>query len=223
MTDINDPPLTQRTKGERLRRLERSAMSLFASRGYDGTSLRDVAADAGVPLSLIDRHFGSKLRFFQEIQMRIWRDLNREREILLGSVCVDGTVQPNLRDVIRAFAYPVISLAMSHADGRAAIRLIRENTAFMVHHRLRPGEDRAVINERWIRALLASRPALTRSQAVWALSLIINAVYSDQLLDGWLDSHLPGKANASAEEVTKLVVSFCAGGIDALLANHTTR
>lgn len=223
MTQINDPTVAQRTKGDRLCRLERSAMSLFASRGYDGTSLRDVAADAGVPLSLIDRHFGCKLRFFQEIQMRIWRDLNREREILLASVCADRSTQPDLHGVIRAFAYPVISLAMRHADGRAAIRLIRENTALMMHHRLRPGEDRAVINERWIRALLASRPALTRSQAVWALSFVVNAVYSDQLLDGWLDGHLPRKPDTSADDVTALVVSFCAGGIDALLPTTLNR
>ena len=155
--------------------------------------------------------------------MRIWRDLNRERETLLAPICAHTNTRPDLKAVIRAFARPVIALTMSHPDGRAAIRLIRENTAFMVHHRLRPGEDRAAINERWIGALIASRPALTRSQAVWALSLIINAVYSDQLLDGWLDGHLPRKAKATAEEITELVVAFCAGGIDALLNASSTQ
>ncbi|MDZ4058127.1 MAG: TetR family transcriptional regulator [Polynucleobacter sp.] len=223
MADMDASYDAQPKKGDRLRRLEQSAMSLFASRGYDGTSLRDIAADAGVPLSLIDRHFGSKTLFFQEIQMRIWRDLNREREALLAPVYADKTTRPDLKEVIRAFAHPVIALTMSHPDGRAAIRLIRENTAFMVHHSLRPGEDRAAINERWIGALLASRPALTRSQAVWSLSLIINAVYSDQLLDGWLDGHLPRKEDQASEQITELVVSFCAGGIEALLTATSTQ
>jgi AcrR family transcriptional regulator len=219
MADMDASRAAQTTKSDRLRRLEQSAMSLFASRGYDGTSLRDIAADAGVPLSLIDRHFGTKPIFFHEIQMRIWRSLNREREALLIPVWAAKNARPDLKGIVRAFAYPVISLATSHPDGRAAIRLIRENTAFMVHHSLRPGEDRAAINERWIGALMASRPSLSRSQAVWALSMIVNAVYSDQLLDGWLDGHLPRKPDASAEEITELVVTFCAGGIEALLSS----
>ena len=36
-----------------------SAIRLFAARGYDGASLRDIAADAGAKVGLIDHHFGN--------------------------------------------------------------------------------------------------------------------------------------------------------------------
>ena len=67
------------TKAESLLRLEQSALALFAAKGYDGTSLRDIAEHAGVPLSLIDRYFGHKSSLFQEIHTRIWRAINQER------------------------------------------------------------------------------------------------------------------------------------------------
>lgn len=37
-----------------------TAVTAFAQRGYDGTSLREIATSAGVSLSLLSHHFGSK-------------------------------------------------------------------------------------------------------------------------------------------------------------------
>ena len=44
-----------------------AARARFASLGYDGTSLRDVAADAGVDAALVSRYFGSKDDLFAEV------------------------------------------------------------------------------------------------------------------------------------------------------------
>ena len=41
-------------------RLVVTAMALFAERGYDGVTIRDIAADAKVSIGLIKHHFGSK-------------------------------------------------------------------------------------------------------------------------------------------------------------------
>jgi AcrR family transcriptional regulator len=41
-------------------RLIVTAMALFAERGYDGVTIRDIAADAKVSIGLIKHHFGSK-------------------------------------------------------------------------------------------------------------------------------------------------------------------
>lgn len=40
--------------------LLRAGMKLFAERGFSGTGLREIAADAGVSLGLVRTHFGSK-------------------------------------------------------------------------------------------------------------------------------------------------------------------
>ncbi|WP_030154696.1 TetR/AcrR family transcriptional regulator [Glycomyces sp. NRRL B-16210] len=43
-----------------------AARSRFAEHGFDGTSVRDIAADAGVDATLIFRYFGSKKDLFAE-------------------------------------------------------------------------------------------------------------------------------------------------------------
>ncbi|WP_214404985.1 TetR/AcrR family transcriptional regulator [Pseudonocardia lacus] len=43
-----------------------AARHRFAARGFDGVSVRDVAADAGVDPALIFRYFGSKQALFEE-------------------------------------------------------------------------------------------------------------------------------------------------------------
>ncbi|MES2032791.1 MAG: TetR family transcriptional regulator [Pseudomonadota bacterium] len=46
-----------------------SARKRFAREGYDGASLREIAADAGVDAALISRYFGSKDELFSEVVM----------------------------------------------------------------------------------------------------------------------------------------------------------
>ncbi|MCK2218026.1 TetR family transcriptional regulator [Actinomadura sp. ATCC 31491] len=48
-------------------RLLEAARLRFARDGYDATSVRDVAADAGVDATLIFRYFGSKKALFDEV------------------------------------------------------------------------------------------------------------------------------------------------------------
>lgn len=44
-----------------------AARKRFAREGYDGASLREIAADAGVDAALISRYFGSKDELFSEV------------------------------------------------------------------------------------------------------------------------------------------------------------
>lgn len=42
-----------------------SAEKLFAARGYDGTSVRDIAETAGINLAMVSYYFGSKEKLFE--------------------------------------------------------------------------------------------------------------------------------------------------------------
>jgi AcrR family transcriptional regulator len=85
-----------------------SAERLFAERGFDGVSVRDIVADSGANLAAVNYHFGSKSDLLLEIFAVRTRELNRERKQLLREAeARHGGVVP-LRDVLRALMAPPI-------------------------------------------------------------------------------------------------------------------
>jgi len=60
MSDIHLVHSTREATQGRRSRLLTSAARAFAASGFKGASLRDIAADADVSLTLVDHHFGSK-------------------------------------------------------------------------------------------------------------------------------------------------------------------
>jgi len=44
-----------------------SAIKLFSSKGFEGTSVREIAADAGVNVAMINYYFGSKEKLFESV------------------------------------------------------------------------------------------------------------------------------------------------------------
>src|SRR5512145_2326965 len=64
------PPAKQLTKGERTRAvLLDAAKRLFVSKGYHGTSMREIADEAGLALGGIYNHFGNKEDIFVGVLM----------------------------------------------------------------------------------------------------------------------------------------------------------
>lgn len=44
-----------------------SALKLFSTKGFEGTSVREIAADAGVNVAMINYYFGSKDKLFESV------------------------------------------------------------------------------------------------------------------------------------------------------------
>ena len=61
-----DVPLRRRDAGATRARLLEAARELFLAQGYSAVGLREVAAKAGVDVTLVRRYFGSKQRLFVE-------------------------------------------------------------------------------------------------------------------------------------------------------------
>jgi len=60
-----------------------TAEKLFANRGYDGTSVRDIAEEAGVNIAMISYYFGSKEKLIQALFEERTRDIITKIESLL--------------------------------------------------------------------------------------------------------------------------------------------
>ena len=107
--------------GDELKKLERirqAALKSFATKGASGTSLRSVAADAGVSLGLVQHHFETKAGLIKAVD-----------DYVLGvviAVVAQPVSVPHAKDSIADMGSRVTTLLLEHPDvvdyfGRALI------------------------------------------------------------------------------------------------------
>lgn len=105
--------MSQPTKRDRI--LD-AAEALFAERGYDGVTLRQIASEAGVDVALASYHFGKKLDLFNAVFERRADALNRSRlEALRRVQQANAPRGPTVEQIIEAFLRP-LELTQENAD-----------------------------------------------------------------------------------------------------------
>lgn len=149
--------------------IERAAFRLFAEHGFDGTTLEDIAREAGVGRRTLFRYFDSK----NDIP---WGEFDRTlegfRQIFLD--LPDGLpVHEAVRVAVRRFnEFP----ADAHPVHRERMRLILETPTLQAHSVLRYGQWRTVIAE-YVAGRTGQRPddLLPRTVGHVSLALAISA------------------------------------------------
>jgi AcrR family transcriptional regulator len=81
------------------------AARLFADRGYDGVSVRDIVGQAGANLGAVTYHFGSKEALFGEVLTREIQPLLRAGREIVES---DAAPAEKLRRMLRDYALYVL-------------------------------------------------------------------------------------------------------------------
>lgn len=100
----------------------RSANEHFASHGFRGASLRDIARDAQVSLTLLNHHFGSKLDLLRAV-IRAHRAILDDPVALARAMVHPGGPPPRMEALIGAWL-DVVQQAASERDGRYFLRLL---------------------------------------------------------------------------------------------------
>ncbi|MFE4195010.1 CerR family C-terminal domain-containing protein [Paenarthrobacter sp. NPDC056912] len=102
----------------------RAAERLFAINGYHGTTMRDVAGEAGVKLALLVYHFETKENlYFSTFENRQY--INNERLERLRAI-EDPTAPGSLEKIIDAFVEPALRLHDNAEDAWFARLVLRE-------------------------------------------------------------------------------------------------
>ena len=101
-------------KGGSRERLLDAAEKLFAQRGFDGTSIRDIAARSGDTIGTLSYHFGSKDALLGEVVRRRFHELGEMRRDLYQQIAAERT--PTLKDIIRCILVPFVDRALRGED-----------------------------------------------------------------------------------------------------------
>ena len=82
--------------GSSQQRILTAAEELFAASGYEGTSVRQIAQRAGVPVALVSYHFGSKLGVYRRVFESHTPTIVAERNV--GLALAELEQDPDRRD-----------------------------------------------------------------------------------------------------------------------------
>ncbi len=184
-------------QGEAKERILDAAEELFANSGLDGVSFRDLAGSAGVSLSAIHYHFGSKILVLSEIFDRRARALVDRRRVLLEGLPRDAAGHLPVSGMLDAFLRPAFEV--THGDrndlfNRLLARLAVERSDIMrtIISRCFDENDLLFINE-----LKRALPHLTLQDVHWRFHFLVGAMIYTMSDSGQLVGLSQGQCTAA--------------------------
>ena len=85
-------------------RLLDAAEELFCERGFEGTSIRDIAASAECNVASVNYYFGGKEKLYEEVWRSHLIPMRDSRIASIEKVMSQNDGRPNLEDLLRSFA-----------------------------------------------------------------------------------------------------------------------
>lgn len=178
-------PAEERSPAATRERVLDVAERLFAERGSDAVSIRDITGEAGANLGAINYHFGTKEKLVEAVIERRIVPLSQERLRALDNVeKVAANKPPKLEAVLEAMFRPAIEQAMDPSRGGAMVRVIMARwfvEANPVLERLIRSHFEPVI-KRFDTVLLRVMPGLTREDLFWRMHLLMGALHQSLLI-----------------------------------------
>jgi AcrR family transcriptional regulator len=153
-----------------------AAEELFMRHGFEGTSMRQLTARAGVNLAAVNYHFGSKDALIEAVFRRRLDPMNVERIAELDRLESTNCVSPEA--VIRAFVRPGLRMIEDgRGGGRNFIRLLgRTYTDPAKDIRALIGRMYAPAMERYKRALERALPQMPADDLVWRMHFMFGTL-----------------------------------------------
>lgn len=192
-----------------------AAEKLFAQRGYHAVTIRQIAAEAGVPLSLVGYHYGPKDALFHAIFAH-WNSTIEERLRELTAIDIDPLDRQTLARIIEAFAGPVLRMRASREGEHYALLVAREL------FNLQPETDRVLrayfdpLAHAFIDALALALPQATRGQVAWGYQFALGALLH-HISDTRISRLSRGASKRGSAESARLLIDFIVGGLRAAL------
>jgi len=194
-----------------------AAEKLFATHGYHGVSIRDIAQEAGVPLALVGYHYGAKHELYHAI-FESWRPSIERRRALLAQAMAEPQASDALERVIEAFIGPLVAM---HGDpeGRYFAAMAARDLAVPTPEAEQAQRDSFdPLAHAFIDALQQLSARRTRADVAWCYQFMLGATL--QFLSGTRIERLSrGTARAADPARQGTLVAFVAAGFRAVLGS----
>ncbi|HXB60472.1 MAG TPA: TetR/AcrR family transcriptional regulator [Candidatus Acidoferrales bacterium] len=201
------------------KRVIEAAEKLFARRGIEAVSVRDITQAAGVNLAAINYHFGTKNALAAEVFKQMIDPLNAQRLQLLDNVETKaGRKAPGLEAVLEAMIRPAVERGFDQRqDSETFLRLtgrcLSEPNAEL-EQIVRAHFEKLI--RRFDAAFLRALPGLDPEELFWRIKFMVGALHYSLLTCG-KQRNLPAKLRKTldAEGLIQRLVKFTAAGLRA--------
>lgn len=190
-----------------------AAERLFASRGFDGTSIRAITREAGVNVAAVHYHFGTKEEVLRGVTDRVVIPINRTRAQLLEQTVADtAPFPPTVEAILDAFIRPdLIELRKIHERGPAVARLMgRIYTDQTPWIQAMTREQFAGIQQRFLAVIGDALPYLSTDEIAWRMNRIAALIVN--LFSTWPEE---GMTEEQMDATVHRLVTFLAPGLSA--------
>ena len=214
MTETSSAKHKQTTRD----RILDAAEHVFADKGLDGSSVRDITTAAGVNLAAVSYHFGSKTGLIEAVFSRHLGPMNAARLALLDQVEEQaGESPPPIESVLDAFIRPVVMHHLAeHGANDAFMRLMsRCLNEPPTHLDLFKHHFDALMN-RFHAAFSRALPDHSPSEIFWGVHFTIGIMHHTLHVLSHLD-HLPfcPAESADTQTVVERFIAYTAAGMKA--------
>ncbi len=192
-------------------RILSAAEVLFAQRGFDGASLRQLTAAAGVNLAAVNYHFGSKDKLVEQVFRRRLDALNGRRLEALAKI--EGGADTTLEDVLDAYIRPALDL--SHDDSGALFMRVLAR-AFAEHDdRLRQflSENYGHVMRQFTAEFARLLPQLGKPELYWRIDLVTGALTHAMSGFGMIQRPKDVSEHAHREQTAQHLIRFAVAGL----------
>jgi AcrR family transcriptional regulator len=191
-----------------------AAEQLFAEHGFDGVSLRQITAAAGVELALANYHFGPKTELYIAVIRRRANELNEARRRLFEAL----PAAPSVEGLIDAFARPFLDKSVHGGPGwKSYARLIAQtaNSARWTQAVMTAQFD--PVAELFIAGMRRALPTAAPRDLYWGFHFLIGALTMTFAETGRIDLLSQGICRAGElEAIYARMIPFMAAGYRAL-------
>jgi AcrR family transcriptional regulator len=206
---MNAPPLNSPVSTKE--RILAAAEALFAQRGFDGASLRQLTSAAGVNLAAVNYHFGSKEKLVEEVFRRRLDALNASRLAELAKIA--GAAETTLEDVLGAYIRPALDL--SH-DGNGSLFMRVLARAFAEHDdtlRQFLSANYGHVMRQFTTEFARLLPQLSKPELYWRIDLVTGALTHAMSGFGMIQRKIDVSEHTHREQTAQHLIRFAVAGL----------
>jgi len=198
--------------GPKLKLVE-AAEKLFAEKGFEAVSVRDITKEAGANVAAVNYHFGSRDGLVVAVISRYIMPVNQERLVRLDRAERNGN---DVREIIAAFVKPIVEqVGKSELSEKLYCQLL--GRIFSEQSVSLPGEleyqTRSVV-ERFTKALHKALKEFSSDEVLWRLHFIVGGLIHLLTHSGFLYRVAGSLAGApSVESNIERFLDFAVAGL----------